>query len=286
MYLPELPLPHVGRSAQIASLRRRGESQLLGRSNLGEQGAVSLCRAAPLGRGRVSLSAGSRDLLHQAAGRFAERNREDSARRRITPRGSGDAEFSLAQSRPRSCAPWPRSYTTPISSAPRCSRPAGPRVGSGVGDGAEPGAWQSTDDTRKYELDGTAKGASWLRYEHTVPPESFWRSRAAKGTPLRIEPRAELITDFYAFNTRVLRGEYGTTPSMLGLHWVGDLILDGDRRRARRQGFAAIGSGQRRPPLPRHHRRGQRPGRAVDRRVARLASHGAKPRCAERGNTA
>ena len=68
---------------------------------------------------------------------------------------------------------------------------------------------------------------AWLRYEHTVPPESFWRSRAAKGTPLRIEPRAELITDFYAFNTRVLRGEYGTTPSMLGLHWVGDLILDG-----------------------------------------------------------
>jgi hypothetical protein len=40
--------------------------------------------------------------------------------------------------------------------------------------------------------------------------------------------RPQLITDFYAFNSRVLRRDerYGMVPSALGLHWVGDLIVE------------------------------------------------------------
>ncbi len=42
----------------------------------------------------------------------------------------------------------------------------------------------------------------------------------------RLEPRPQLITDFYAFNTRQLRRDPWPAPQALGMHWVGDLILD------------------------------------------------------------
>jgi signal peptidase I len=144
----------------------------------------------------------------------------------VYAKGLKDAEFSLARKPPEKLRAMAQVVYDADHVSPALLEAGWPARWRGTGDGAEAGAWQATEDTRTYELDGTAKGTAWLRYEHTVPPESFWRARAAKGTPLRVEPRAELITDFYAFNTRVLRGEYGTTPSMLGLHWVGDLILD------------------------------------------------------------
>jgi signal peptidase I len=87
------------------------------------------------------------------------------------------------------------------------------------------GNWKVSDDTRSYQTDGTAQGETWIRYQHLVPSEKIWyemlESRWSPGQP----PRPQLITDFYAFNTRVLRGRV-MEAYMLGLHWVGDLILD------------------------------------------------------------
>ena len=89
-----------------------------------------------------------------------------------------------------------------------------------------PGAWQLSDDMKIYTTDGKNEDETWIRYEHLVPSEQFWRDRYDGRTELVREPRPQLITDYYAFNTRVLRQEYGSMPSMLGLHWVGDLILE------------------------------------------------------------
>lgn len=86
-----------------------------------------------------------------------------------------------------------------------------------------PGDWKASADTRSYHTDGTAAGESWMRYQHVVPPPAHWN--VASWLPQRA-PAAQLITDFYAFNTRVTRGRPYTDPSMLGLHWVGDLILE------------------------------------------------------------
>jgi signal peptidase I len=86
-----------------------------------------------------------------------------------------------------------------------------------------PGDWQASDDTRSYRTDGTAPGEAWMRYQHIVPPAVNW---ASGNWEPKEQPAAQLITDFYAFNTRVTRGRPYTDPSALGLHWVGDLILD------------------------------------------------------------
>lgn len=86
-----------------------------------------------------------------------------------------------------------------------------------------PGDWEPSDDTRSYHTDGSAAGDSWMRYQHIVPPLANWRDAA--WTPAR-EPAAELITDFYAFNTRLTRDRPYPEANMLGLHWVGDLVVD------------------------------------------------------------
>ncbi len=84
--------------------------------------------------------------------------------------------------------------------------------------------WEISDDTRTYSTDGKQPGDAWIRYEHTVPSEDNWY----RGEwPPSYQPRPQLVTDFYAFNTRILREDRGRqAPQTLGLHWVGDLLLD------------------------------------------------------------
>ncbi|MGD9720733.1 MAG: S26 family signal peptidase [Pirellulales bacterium] len=88
--------------------------------------------------------------------------------------------------------------------------------------------WQVDADTRSFSTAGQAPGEAWIRYEHRVPTERFWRDNAEGRPAPSNPPRPQLITDFYAFNTRVLRRDehYGPAPSTLGLHWVGDLLVD------------------------------------------------------------
>jgi signal peptidase I len=87
----------------------------------------------------------------------------------------------------------------------------------------ESGYWQVSDDTRTYSIDGKQPGDAWIRYEHTVPSEAVWFQQP--GTRA-VEPRPQLITDFYAFNTEIQRRERGADTPALGLHWVGDLMLE------------------------------------------------------------
>jgi signal peptidase I len=88
------------------------------------------------------------------------------------------------------------------------------------------GAWQASEDTRTYHTDG--KGEAWIRYEHRMPTMAAWEAMLAGRWSSGQDVKPQLITDFYAFNTRVLREGLVATPSMWGLHWVGDLILEAE----------------------------------------------------------
>jgi signal peptidase I len=86
-----------------------------------------------------------------------------------------------------------------------------------------PGDWEPSEDTRTYRTDGKGSGISWMRYQHIVPPPANWQDGVWHEERA---PQAQLITDFYAFNTQVTRRQRYADPTMLGLHWVGDLILE------------------------------------------------------------
>ncbi len=79
-----------------------------------------------------------------------------------------------------------------------------------------------------FSHDAGSDKTHWIRYHHFVPSWSDWqRMRAGRLSPsdvARIRPR--LITDYYAYNTWMTLNE-GEEPhaSKLGLHWVGDLIV-------------------------------------------------------------
>ena len=83
---------------------------------------------------------------------------------------------------------------------------------------------------------------AWLRYQHMVPDMSDWLAIRGETEPVWDDaadapfgPR--LITDMYAYNTDVQRGHlgngrYGNPGTLqvgndrLGLHWVGDLLVE------------------------------------------------------------
>jgi signal peptidase I len=93
-----------------------------------------------------------------------------------------------------------------------------------------------------FQVDAPADKTDWLRYRHFVPSYRDWRkvedyTIAAKNgppdTPLPGgEARPQLIMDFNAYNTRVsdasirATGDLEVNPSKLGLHWVGDLMVE------------------------------------------------------------
>ena len=99
-------------------------------------------------------------------------------------------------------------------------------------------AWhtEATTDGRnvgqRYTVDAGNQTA-WLRYEHTIPSYQTWR-QIERGQPLTTPPTPQLITDFNAYNTRVSdlsaqeSSDLRVDPSKLGLHWVGDLMVDAD----------------------------------------------------------
>lgn len=91
-------------------------------------------------------------------------------------------------------------------------------------DEAEP-RWKSDDGGVSFAIAGAADETRWLRYRHFAPSVYDWQA-IERG---RLEPgqaRASLITDFYAYDTSVERGEPKAQPRTLGMHWVGDLMLE------------------------------------------------------------
>jgi signal peptidase I len=99
---------------------------------------------------------------------------------------------------------------------------------------------------QRFTVDSAADDLAWIRYRNRVPDYGVWRElllaqqRAAQtgGVAAKIPPneqqrsRPQLITDFNAYNTRVLRQEAVPNKSLasdrwkMGLHWVGDLMVE------------------------------------------------------------
>ncbi|MGD9720734.1 MAG: S26 family signal peptidase [Pirellulales bacterium] len=85
--------------------------------------------------------------------------------------------------------------------------------------------WKTNDGSRTYQIDGSASDVRWLGYRHYAPSLADWELLDRGSLPAGYAPRPRLITDFYAYNTSVTRGAPLEQPQMLGLHWVGDLLL-------------------------------------------------------------
>ncbi len=98
-------------------------------------------------------------------------------------------------------------------------------INEGESASGSPGAW-STEDHQSFRVNGQASGDVWLRYQHVVPTQEDWLL-LREGTALQHPPRAQLISDFTAYNTKRTRGNQSNCPlSGLGIHWVGDLALE------------------------------------------------------------
>jgi signal peptidase I len=88
------------------------------------------------------------------------------------------------------------------------------------------GGWKSSDGSRSYEIDAQAGDPQWLRYRHFAPSIDEWALLENGSLPKDYQPRPQLITDFYAYDSSVLRRQPLEQPQMLGMHWVGDLLLE------------------------------------------------------------
>jgi signal peptidase I len=105
-------------------------------------------------------------------------------------------------------------------------------------------AWQVTADTdgktvgERYSVEAGNETA-WLRYRHFIPSYRDWQNvvehdSEIEGDQPLLAPRPQLITDFNAYNTRVSllsaneHHNLSVDASKLGLHWVGDLMVEAD----------------------------------------------------------
>lgn len=86
-------------------------------------------------------------------------------------------------------------------------------------------AWASTDGGRSFAITASAE-LQWLRYRHYVPTIAQWGRMKQARLPEGYEPRPQLITDFYAYDTSVARNYPEAQPQLLGREWVGDLLLE------------------------------------------------------------
>ncbi len=97
--------------------------------------------------------------------------------------------------------------------------------------------WASDDGGRSFATAGAAD-EQWLRYRHFVPSLYDWQDLDKGQQPDRIAPL--LITDFYAYNTSVQQNQSPDEARMLGLHWVGDLMLECELESTDSQGTALL----------------------------------------------
>jgi signal peptidase I len=87
---------------------------------------------------------------------------------------------------------------------------------------------------QRYAVEAAAGAAAWLRYRHFIPSYDDWRQ--AIDLKQAGDARPQLVTDFNAYNSRVsdLLVRQNSPPSLrpdpakLGLHWVGDLLVEAD----------------------------------------------------------
>jgi len=103
------------------------------------------------------------------------------------------------------------------------------------------GGWQVSDDLKSFTSDGTSGEEVWLGYRHYTPSYHQWEQLQSGAKLPDGAVRYQLITDFTAYDTEQTRSSrrqsfdrtaeslaMGPPPSpqRLGLHWVGDLVLE------------------------------------------------------------
>ncbi len=108
------------------------------------------------------------------------------------------------------------------------------------------GGWKASDDLKSFSINGTAAGEAWLEYEHAVPGYEDWAFRVGLLPVPPQPPRAQLVSDFTAYDTnvnwrvgspgggfgqplpRAFPEGFGQQPNApaLGLNWVGDLVVE------------------------------------------------------------
>lgn len=99
-----------------------------------------------------------------------------------------------------------------------------------------------------YRGEAGEDATDWLRYHHTPPTDAYWEKALEAAEPIDFAPEPQLITDFTPYNTRITFPEakqsyetYGRLTlggfaagqdqrGRLGLHWVGDLMVEADLR--------------------------------------------------------
>ncbi|MGD9636423.1 MAG: signal peptidase I [Pirellulales bacterium] len=97
---------------------------------------------------------------------------------------------------------------------------------------------------QRYSVAAPEGKTDWLRYRHVVPTYVDWRRvedytiASANGSPNDTKPgsyaQPQLVTDFNAYNTRVSDSSVNANHNLevdgrkMGLHWVGDLMVDAD----------------------------------------------------------
>ncbi len=143
----------------------------------------------------------------------------------IYTKSTGDADFEIQRKPPEKIQAMAQVVHDNDFVSPELLQIGWPSRWQATSDERSAGDWKTSEDTRTYQVDGSAGDEKWIRYRHLVPSESDWYSIVEDRWSPGKEIRPQLITDFYAFNSRVLR-RHTMEPSALGVHWVGDLILD------------------------------------------------------------
>jgi signal peptidase I len=109
-----------------------------------------------------------------------------------------------------------------------------------VGSPSNDGGWTSADGGRSFEVDGSAGETRWIRYRHFVPSLEDWALMRSTSLPKDRRPAPSLVTDFYAYDTSVSRGQPEDQPQFLGMHWVGDLLVECELQAKGAEGAAIL----------------------------------------------
>lgn len=92
---------------------------------------------------------------------------------------------------------------------------------------SETSGWQTSEDYRSFQTDGSAGGETWIEYRHFIPSHRDWQAFEEGTLPANENRTPALITDFSAYNTEVgTRERLEPDSAVLGLHWVGDLAVE------------------------------------------------------------
>ena len=117
-----------------------------------------------------------------------------------------------------------------------------------LADSVKVGEWKTDDGSLSFHTPGAAGVQAWLRYRHFVPSFEVWNQIDHGGLPKdKDPPQPQLITDMYAYNTPQSQGQaqriggiHAPDPDSLGLHWVGDLVVECDLTVEQASGTAVL----------------------------------------------